>query len=100
MYKSLLTALLLFALVPTPTPSAAAADAPGARTVTLAVENMTCAACPITVRRALRKVPGVAAVEVDLETRTAMVTFDPAKTNVETLTRATTEAGYPSTLQP
>ncbi len=47
-------------------------------------------------RKALEKVPGVAGVKVDFETKTATVTFDPARTDVEVLTRATTEAGYPS----
>ncbi len=69
------------------------------RTVTLAVENMSCATCPITVRKALEKVPGVAQAKVDFDTRTATVTFDPAKARVEDLTRATTEAGYPSKLK-
>lgn len=34
------------------------------KTVTLAVENMTCAACPYTVKRSLSAVPGVANVVV------------------------------------
>ena len=38
-------------------PLAALAGAP--RTVTLDVKNMTCAVCPITVRKALEKAPGV-----------------------------------------
>lgn len=66
------------------------------RAVVLSVPGMTCSACPITVRKALEKVPGVAGVKVDFETKTATVTFDPARTDVEVLTRATTEAGYPS----
>lgn len=65
-------------------------------TVTLAIENMTCATCPITVRKALRQVPGVVKVEIDFDTQTAMVTFDPAQAKVEDFTRATTDAGYPS----
>ncbi len=75
-----------------------AAEAAATKTVTLAVENMSCAACPITVRKSLEKVPGVAKAKVDFDTKTATVTFDPAKTNVEALTRATTESGYPSRL--
>lgn len=55
-----------------------------------------CATCPITVRQALRRVPGVVKVEVDFDVRAAMVTFDPAQAKVEDLTRATTDAGYPS----
>lgn len=68
------------------------------KTVMLAVPGMTCAVCPITVKKALNKVPGVAVVEVSFENKLAVVTFDDAKTNVEALTHATTDAGYPSTV--
>jgi periplasmic mercuric ion binding protein len=66
------------------------------RTVTLAVHNMYCAACPYTVKSSLQAVPGVKAVSVSFENKTAVVTFDDAKTNVKALTTATTNAGYPS----
>jgi mercuric ion binding protein len=66
------------------------------QTVTLDVQNMSCSACPIAVRTALRRVPGVVDAKVDFESKTAVVTFDPAKTNVEALTRATAEVGFPS----
>lgn len=78
--------------------AASAASAMAAlKTATLAVEGMTCAACPITVKKALLKVNGVTRVEVDFDTRQALVGFDDAKTNVLQLTRATAEAGFPST---
>jgi mercuric ion binding protein len=67
------------------------------RTVTLSVPGMNCAACPITVKKALVKVAGVAKVDVSLDQREAVVTFDDTKAGVGQLTRATTEAGYPST---
>jgi periplasmic mercuric ion binding protein len=67
------------------------------QTVTLAVSKMTCAACPITVKKALSRVPGVTAVSVSLEKKQATVVFDDAQTTVAALTRATTDAGYPST---
>jgi mercuric ion binding protein len=67
------------------------------RTVTLSVPSMNCAACPITVKKALVKVAGVAKVDVNLEQREAVVTFDDSKAGVGQLTRATTEAGYPLT---
>ena len=92
---AVLTAVLLLSAVPLTAP---AADTTGLKTVTLKVENMTCSACPLTVRKSLEKVPGVAKAKADFETKTAIVTFDPAKTNVEALTRATTGAGYPSVL--
>lgn len=69
----------------------------GEKTVTLAVPDMYCAACPITVKASLDAVPGVAKVVVSLAARTATVTFDDAKTTVPALITATTNAGYPST---
>ena len=71
----------------------------GERTVTLAVRNMYCSACPITVKSSLTAVPGVAKVVVSYEHKTAVVTFDDAKTAVPALIRATTNAGYPSALK-
>jgi len=70
----------------------------GQQTVSLSVPTMDCPVCPITIKQALSKVPGVTRTEVSIEKRQATVTFDDAKTNVEALTRATTNAGYPSTL--
>ncbi len=69
------------------------------KTVTLAVPGMTCATCPITVKKALTKVTGVTKVDVDLDKLQAVVTFDDAKTTVTALTKATTDAGYPSTVK-
>ena len=68
-------------------------------TVTLAVPGMTCATCPIIVKKALTKVAGVATVDVNLDKLQAVVTFDDAKTTVAALTKATTDAGYPSTVK-
>lgn len=69
------------------------------QTVTLSVPGMTCAACPITVKNALSKVEGVSKTEVTFEPREAVVTFDNAKTSVQKLTQATTNAGYPSSVK-
>ena len=66
--------------------------------VTLAVENMTCGTCPIVVRKALQRVPGVSSAEIDFEKKTAHVTFDPDKTSVVQMTHATTDEGFPSKL--
>ena len=40
------------------------------QTVVLDVQNMTCELCPITVKKALDKVPGVAATKIDLAKKT------------------------------
>ncbi|PPC92668.1 MAG: mercuric transport protein periplasmic component [Methylocystis sp.] len=66
------------------------------KTVTLSVSNITCAACPIMVKKALSKVAGVQAADVSYEKKEAVVTYDDAKTNIEALTKATEGAGYPS----
>lgn len=43
--------------------------AEGVGTVTLDVANMSCNVCPITVRKALEKVTGVASAKVDFSTK-------------------------------
>ena len=69
------------------------------QTVTLSVPSMYCAACPITVRKALEKVAGVQKVNAAYEAREATVTYDDAKTSIEKLTEATKRAGYPSSVK-
>ena len=66
------------------------------RQVTLTVPTMDCATCPITIKAALLKVPGVSQALVSYTQRNAKVTYDDAKTDVKTLTQATNAAGYPS----
>ncbi len=68
------------------------------KTVKLTVENMYCASCPYIVQQSLIGVPGVSKVKVSLERKTALVTFDDSQTNVEALTDATFDSGYPSRL--
>lgn len=69
------------------------------QTVTLSVPGMTCAACPITVKKAISKVEGVNKIDVSFDKREAVVTFDDAKTDVQTLTKATEDAGYRSSVK-
>jgi len=87
--KTLLTGAVVALIVTAP-----ASASP--KTVTLNVSGMTCAACPITVKKALEKVPGVSSVDVRFEKKQVLVTFDDAKTNTDALVKATTNAGYPS----
>ena len=51
----------------------------------------------ISVKRSLTKINGVTKADVSLEKAEAIVTFDDAKTTVEALTKATANAGFPST---
>lgn len=69
------------------------------KTVTLSVPGMYCSVCPITVRVALEKVPGVIHASASLKKKEAVVTYDDSNTNVEKLRDATFEAGYPSTVK-
>lgn len=86
-------AALLAALMPL----AALAETP--RTSVLDVQNMTCTLCPVTVKKSLEKVPGVSKAQIDFTAKTATVSFDADKTAVEALVKATTDAGYPSTVR-
>jgi mercuric ion binding protein len=70
---------------------------PAEQSVIFAVDRMTCAACPITVRKAMERVDGVRSVSVDFATRTATVLFDPSRTTPEEIGAASTRAGYPAT---
>ena len=67
-------------------------------TETFNIEQMTCAACPITVKKAMSKVSGVSSVDVDFQAKTATVTFDPSLTNADAIASASTNAGYPAKL--
>lgn len=83
--------------------SVAATNAPSAQAsaaqvqvATFAVANMTCATCPITVKKAMSAVDGVRSVKVDFESKTATVEFDSKVTNATAIAAASTNAGYPA----
>lgn len=97
MKKILALALFgLTAVVPITTIPAAAQSIAAEQTVTFAVDNMTCALCPITVKRAMEGVDGVRVVEIDFEARTATVVFDTAATSADAIAAASANAGYPA----
>src|SRR5436309_1853582 len=62
-----------------------------------AIQGMTCASCVRRVEKALSKVPGVAAANVNLATEHATVTFDPAVAPPDALIVAVEKAGYTAT---
>lgn len=84
---ALVTLMALAALAATP------------QTAVLDVQNMTCALCPVTVKKSLEKVPGVSQVRIDFAQKTATVTFDGDKTTATALVKATTDAGFPSAVR-
>lgn len=68
--------------------------------VTLSIPGMTCSACPITIRTALKRVTGVEKIGIDETKKLVTVTYDDSKTNVQALTQTTRDAGYPSSVKP
>ena len=71
--------------------------AAASKTAALDVQNMTCGLCPVTVKQALQKVPGIIEAKVDFDKKTATVKFDADRVNSAALVKATTDAGFPST---
>jgi mercuric ion binding protein len=70
-----------------------------AQTVSLNIPTMDCATCPITIKAALVKVPGVSKVKVSYDRREAVIVYDDSKATVTDLKKATEDAGYPSMLK-
>lgn len=68
------------------------------QTAVLDIQNMTCSMCSITIHKALAKVPGVIDAKVDYDHKAATVKYDADRTNPSALIKATTNAGFPSTL--
>lgn len=85
-----------FALGGTTHDRPAASSAQTQAQTTFAIENMTCATCPITVRKAMEGVAGVSAVSVDFNAKTARATYDPRRTTAAAIASASTNAGYPA----
>ena len=69
------------------------------RSATLAVDGMTCASCPLTVKQVLKNQPGVSEASVDYKTHRAEVKFDPVKVQPEQLAKAVTDVGFPTTVK-
>lgn len=89
---SRLTIAVLALLMVTGTPLASESDA----SVTFDVEKMSCATCPIAVRKAMERVDGVKDVKVSYEDKTASVRFDPTVTTASEIAQASTAVGFPA----
>ncbi|HJU22240.1 MAG TPA: cation transporter [Casimicrobiaceae bacterium] len=58
------------------------------------IRGMTCEGCVASVTRVLSALPGVRDVKVALDPGSATVSFDPAQTGLEAMTKAIEDAGY------
>ncbi|MGV6820386.1 MAG: heavy-metal-associated domain-containing protein [Parvularcula sp.] len=74
---------------------AASAEATEA-TARFSVERMTCATCPISVRKAMKRVDGVKSVKVNFKTKIATVIYDPTIATPTQIAAASTKVGYPA----
>ena len=70
----------------------------GQQTTVLHINNMMCGADPHIVQDSLSKLKGVDHVEISLEAKTVVVSFDNAQVSIADLQTATGAAGYPATL--
>ncbi|CDQ40010.1 MULTISPECIES: copper chaperone CopZ [Virgibacillus] len=61
---------------------------------TLNVQGMTCGNCKMSVEGALKKLDGVSAAEVNLDTGNVEVAFDESKVHVDAMKEAIEEQGY------
>ncbi len=64
------------------------------QTASIKVESAQCGTCATAITKALKGVEGVDKAEVDIKTKTASVTFLPAKTSLASLEDAITNVGY------
>jgi mercuric ion binding protein len=90
--KDTLGILVLAIILGSGSHPAVAAD----RTATLRVMHMTCALCPLIVRKAIEAVPGVKQIDVSMEAGTATVVYNDVATNPTELAEAIVNAGYPA----
>ncbi len=58
------------------------------------VNGMTCEMCVRHVREALEDLEGVEEARVDLQNKTAVITYDASRVDPEAMERAVKEAGY------
>jgi mercuric ion binding protein len=65
---------------------------------TFNVEKMTCATCPITVRKAIQGVDGVKEVTVDYDSKTATVIYDSSLTDTKLIANSCSNVGFPAIL--
>lgn len=63
-------------------------------TTVVAISGMTCMGCVASVKRVLDGIDGITRAEVKLQPGQAAVSYDAAKTSVQAIKSAITDAGY------
>ena len=61
------------------------------------VEGMTCAACTVTTKAAIKKLDGIERIKVSLEAKKTEVQFNDTKTNSDAIKKKINSIGYKAT---
>lgn len=61
------------------------------------VEGMTCAACAVTTKAAVKKLKGIKDIQVSLDDKSAVIKFDDALTSSEEIKKKIDAVGYKAT---
>jgi mercuric ion binding protein len=93
-----MTSLALILVVFTLVAASANADGVQEQEATFTVDKMTCAVCPITVRKSMQRVDGVKDVSIDFDAKTATVIYDPTRTDAKQIGKASSDVGFPATV--
>lgn len=64
------------------------------QTVKMPVDGMVCNACQSNVKKTIKSIDGVSDVEVNLEKKFALFTYDPKKVKLEQVQKAVNDKGY------
>ncbi len=62
--------------------------------IVFAIRGLTCASCAIDVGRALRKIPGIAEININYMVNKGYVEFEPARITWDEVSKALTDRGY------
>lgn len=67
------------------------------QTACFSVEGMTCAACTVTTKAAIKKLDGIQRIDISLDDKKAEVYFNDAKTNADEIKKKIDSVGYKAT---
>ncbi|MBI3848297.1 MAG: heavy-metal-associated domain-containing protein [Planctomycetes bacterium] len=67
---------------------------PTPETISISIEGMVCAGCELAIGNAVRRLPGVADLDVSFERAEVRVTFDPSLTSRSDIESAIRETGF------
>ena len=87
MWRNLLSSLLMFLPL-----TSQAADV--SKKACFDVEGMTCSACTVTLKAAVKKLGGISSVSASVEKKSAIVEFDPKRTDADAIKKAIDSTGY------